>query len=145
MLNGTVNPGQLQAVREILEGTDAFDTAVFSGLLFDPVTGAQNYSITFDDNGTADDFSDDIVIVTDNVGTDGTDRLINIERLQFADEVVLVDPINGPALNAGPVVGEDFVIQGTPEQGQTLTSKPFPSQMGTIFSSASPMRTIRVA
>src|SRR5262249_20315978 len=93
MLNGVVNPGQLQAVREILQGTDAFDTAVFSGALIGP-NGANNYSITFDNNGTAD-LSDDVVIVTDNVGTDGTDRLINIERLQFADQVVLVDPVNG--------------------------------------------------
>jgi Ca2+-binding RTX toxin-like protein len=111
MLNGTVNPGQLQAVREILEGTDAFDTAVFSGLRGD-------YSIVFDDNGTAD-LSDDVVIVTDNVGTDGADRLINIERLQFSDQVVLVDPINGPALNAGPV--GLATIDGVATEGQTLT------------------------
>ena len=38
-----------------------------------------NYTIVIDDNGTLD-FNDDIVTVTDNVGTDGTDRLTNIER-----------------------------------------------------------------
>jgi hypothetical protein len=128
MLSGFWSPGQLQAVREILQGSDGFDTAVFSGPLIDPVTGTQNYSITFDDNGTPDDLSDDIVIVTDNVGTDGTDRLINIERLQFADQVVLVDPINGPLLNAAPVGNPNVLLEevvgvgiaGVPETGETL-------------------------
>ena len=45
------------------------------------------------------DFSDDVVTVTDMVGDDGTDRLTHIERLQFADQsIVLV-----PGLNNEPV------------------------------------------
>ena len=36
------------------------------------------------------------LIVHDNVGTDGTDTLVNIQRLKFADSVVAVD-INGNA------------------------------------------------
>ena len=85
MLNGTYNPGQLQIVREILPGSGEFnfDTAMFSGLRAD-------YTITIDANGTLGDPRDDIVTVTDNdvsAGSDGTDRLTNIERLQFADQI----------------------------------------------------------
>ena len=86
MLDGTWNPGQLQIVREILTGDDGFDTAVFSAPFNDPITGANNYNIFVNDNGTVDDFSDDIVTVIDNVaGRDGTDTLKGIERLQFND------------------------------------------------------------
>lgn len=48
------------------------DTAVFSGL-------ADDYTITVTCDGAT---------VTDNVGTDGTDMLIGIERLQFSDRSV---------------------------------------------------------
>ncbi len=48
------------------------DTAVFSGL-------ADDYTITVTCDGAT---------VTDNVGTDGTDTLIGIERLQFSDRSV---------------------------------------------------------
>jgi Ca2+-binding RTX toxin-like protein len=92
MLDGTINPGQLQAVREIMPGTstdgEAFDTAIFSGL-------QDEYTVTVDDRGT-DDLEDDVYTVTDSVaGRDGTDTLLHIERLQFADnQLVLVDGLN---------------------------------------------------
>ena len=96
MVNGTYNPGQLRIVREILPGdadaVDNFDTVYFSGPLAD-------YTITIDANGTVGDPTDDIVTVTDNVGTDGIDRLTNIERLQFADQAVVLVP----GENAEPV------------------------------------------
>ena len=85
MLNGTYNPGQLEIVREILDsaGPD-FDTAVFSGI-------RANYTITVERQRVTvrSELDDDVVTVTDNVGTDGTDRLTNIERLQFADQSVV--------------------------------------------------------
>ena len=31
-----------------------------------------------------------MITVTDNVGTDGTDRLTHIERLQFADQAIVL-------------------------------------------------------
>ncbi|AFY18927.1 peroxidase family protein [Pseudomonas sp. UW4] len=92
MLDGTINPGQLQAVREIMPGTstdgEAFDTAIFSGL-------QDEYTVTVDDRGT-DDLADDVYTVTDSVaGRDGADTLLHIERLQFADnQLVLVDGLN---------------------------------------------------
>ncbi|WP_223544079.1 peroxidase family protein [Pseudomonas sp. A-B-19] len=109
MLNGTYNPGQLVAVREIL--TDApdplnpghsFDTALYTGLLAD-------YTVIENVDGT--------VTVTDSVvGRDGIDTLSNIERLQFADQSqVLV-----AGLNAEPV-GLLRISDGTPAVGQVLT------------------------
>ncbi|SPO61924.1 Heme peroxidase (fragment) [Pseudomonas inefficax] len=85
MLNGTYNPGQLVIVREILNGTDSYDTAVFSGV-------ATDYSVVVDGNS---------VIVTDLVdGRDGVDRLTGIERLQFSDSAQASGV--GTAVNAGP-------------------------------------------
>ena len=112
MVNGTYNPGQLQIVREIMPGdanaVDNFDTVFFSGNLAD-------YTISIDANGTVGDPRDDIVTVTDNVGLDGTDRLTNVERLQFSDQsVVLV-----PGVNEEPI-GELTVI-GTVAEDQTVT------------------------
>ncbi len=109
MLNGTYNPGQLVAVREIL--TDApdplnpghsFDTALYTGLMAD-------YTVIENVDGT-------ITVADSVVGRDGTDRLSSIERLQFADQSrVLV-----AGLNAEPV-GLLRVDDPTPAVGQTLT------------------------
>ncbi|WP_194790361.1 peroxidase family protein [Pseudomonas sp. UFMG81] len=92
MLDRTYNPGQLKAVREILPGTStggaAFDTAIFSGL-------QAEYVVTQNTRGTADT-ADDVWTVADTVaGRDGTDTLLHIERLQFADgQRVLVQGLN---------------------------------------------------
>ena len=103
MLDGTYNPGQLKAVREILPGTStggaAFDTAIFSGL-------QNEYTVTQNTRGTADT-ADDVWTVTDTVAArDGTDTLLHIERLQFADgQRVLVagnlQPTGSPTVTDG--------------------------------------------
>jgi Ca2+-binding RTX toxin-like protein len=85
MLNGTYNPGQLVITREIVSGTDNYDTALFSGV-------ATDYSVVVDGNA---------VIVTDLVaGRDGVDRLTGIERLQFSDRAIASGV--GTAVNADP-------------------------------------------
>jgi Ca2+-binding RTX toxin-like protein len=111
MLNGTYSAGQLVAVREILPGDGgfSFDTAVFSGNRLD-------YDIVPDNNGTPLDFTDDFITVTDLVGLDGTDRLTNIERLQFSDQAIVL----APGLNSEPV-GLLTLNDPTPEVGNTLT------------------------
>jgi Ca2+-binding RTX toxin-like protein len=79
MVQGAYNPSQLEIVREIVfaSGPD-FDTAVFRGNMAD-------YDIQ---NVTADG---SIVRVIDLVaGRDGTDTLRNIERLQFADQALVL-------------------------------------------------------
>ncbi|MDX1722567.1 MAG: peroxidase family protein [Pseudomonas sp.] len=106
MLNGTYNPGQLQIVREILPGSGGFnfDTAAFTGLLSD-------YTILETAPGSGN------YLVIDNVGTDGTDRLSGIERLQFNDQsVVLVDGLNAEAVGLASI--NDF----TPEVGSLLSA-----------------------
>ncbi|MNG92882.1 Bifunctional hemolysin/adenylate cyclase precursor [compost metagenome] len=85
MLNGTYNPGQLVIIREILSGTDNYDTALFSGV-------ASDYTIAVEGN---------TVVVTDTVaGRDGVDRLTGIERLQFSDSAQASGV--GTAVNSGP-------------------------------------------
>ena len=57
------------------------------------------------------------ITVTDNVGTDGTDRLRNIERLQFAD-VTIGGTNSVPHRNA-------WIVNGTAQVGEVLTADPF--------------------
>ena len=116
MVSGFYNPGQLVIVREILPGdagaVDNFDTVFFSGLRDD-------YIIDIDANGTVGDPTDDIVTVTDNGVSgilDGTDRLTNVERLQFSDQTVVLVP----GVNEEPV-GLLTIDNDTPLEGQTLT------------------------
>ncbi|WP_223543100.1 peroxidase family protein, partial [Pseudomonas sp. GL-B-12] len=118
MLNGTYNPGQLVAVREILPGTSAggaaFDTVNFLGPLAN-YTIAVN-GIVVDPAIPLDIAGTDIVTVTDNVGKEETDRLTHIERLQFSDQAVVL--VQG--VNAEPV-GALTVDNTAPTVGQTLT------------------------
>ncbi|TWC42821.1 Ca2+-binding RTX toxin-like protein, partial [Pseudomonas sp. SJZ079] len=102
MLNGTYNPGQLQIVREILTATGPnFDTALYSGRLSD-------YTVVENLDGT--------VTVIDNVANrDGTDRLSNIERLQFSDQAIVLGGVNSAP------VGSLRIDDPTPAVGQQLT------------------------
>ncbi len=109
MLNGTYNPGQLVIVREILSGTDNYDTALFSGVSTD-------YNVVVDGNS---------VTVTDLVaGRDGVDHLTGIERLQFSDTSRASGV--GTAVNAGPsghlviLDAATGVRDDTPASGQLL-------------------------
>ncbi|TFD07678.1 peroxidase family protein [Cryobacterium sp. TMT1-66-1] len=77
---GTVNPGNIVAVREILYGTGGVDTAQFSGLTSD-------YEVTTTGGDGTLGSAGSTTTVIDNRGTDGTDTLRNIERLQFSDTV----------------------------------------------------------
>jgi Ca2+-binding RTX toxin-like protein len=105
---GTLDPGDISIVREILyaTGQSDVDTAVFSG----PIG---NYTISF---GTIGGGFDGSVIVTDRVGLDGTDTLRHIERLQFADQLIVLDA-RGNALPNGLLTINDT----SPTQGQVLT------------------------
>ncbi|MBS7691516.1 hypothetical protein I0E98_18100 [Pseudomonas lalucatii] len=110
---GTINPGQLQIVREILPGDGAFnfDTAMYSGPL-------ANYLITENDDGTVtvEDLGEDLLI-GGIIGPDGIDTLRNIERLQFNDETVVLVP----GLNAEPV-GLASINDNSPEVGSLLAA-----------------------
>ena len=106
MLDGTYNPGQLKAIREVLYATATdgashtpgarfvdFDTAKFQGNLAD-------YTITTDANG--------VTTVVDSVAArDGTDHLMHIERLLFADQAIVLggldsEPVGTLSLSGTP-------------------------------------------
>ncbi|NII57248.1 peroxidase family protein [Sphingomonas aerolata] len=89
LLNGTINPGQLVASREIVyrETVNGYatgaatigsgmDTAVYIG-------NRSNFTITLRPDGR--------VSVVDNVGDEGSDMLRNVERIQFADSVAEIN------------------------------------------------------
>jgi Ca2+-binding RTX toxin-like protein len=88
VLAGTVKPGQLVIVREILQSaTTDTDTALFSG-------DRAEYDITFEP---------DRVTVTHARGggiDDGTDVVTNVERLQFTDQLVTLAAPAAPAIGA---------------------------------------------
>ncbi len=98
MLNGTLKPTQLSAVREILYDEtpgNNIDTAVFVGNradyniegLDDIVIGGVLQTAT----GFASDRNGDgFISVEDTNAIDDTDRLKNIERLKFADQTVVI-------------------------------------------------------
>ncbi len=80
VLAGTINPGQLRMVREILtpaNGT-AVDTAVFSGASSEYTITGSGASVT--------------VAHTGGTGLDGTDTVRNAELLQFTDRTVSTTP-----------------------------------------------------
>ncbi len=113
---GKVDPGNIVAVREILEPTvgaedctDAnptnCDTAVFSG-------ARAEYDISIAADGT--------VTVDHQGGADGVDTLRNVERLQFTDQTI-APPAPAPAATAAaPAAFADQVINTT-SAARTIT------------------------
>ena len=92
MLSGEINPSQLHIVREILQSTTAatdVDTAVYNGL-------RSEYTVT--------PLGDGRITVTHNNATalsDGVDTIRNFERLEFADQTVVLQGTN--AVGTGTV------------------------------------------
>jgi len=80
VLAGTVAPSDIVAVREVLYGTGGTDSAQFSGLTSD-------YQVTTTGGDGTLGSAGSTTTVVDNRGTDGTDTLRNVERLQFSDTV----------------------------------------------------------
>ena len=105
MLTGEINPGQLKIVRELLQATTAssdVDTAVYRGL-------ASEYTIV-NANGTR--------TITHNVAgalNDGVDTIRNFERIQFADQTIVISGTN--SVGTGTVVISDT----TPTEDAPLT------------------------
>lgn len=111
VFNGSINPGDIHIVREILNESAAgdFDTAVFSGNLADyDIEGSGTA------NGFADIDGDGFITVSHDggagagLGADGVDQLRNIERLQFSDAELSI-----PGLNSAPTGAPVIVEPGT--------------------------------
>lgn len=105
MFSGELNPGQLSIVRTIrqADGTNDLDVAVFGDVM-------ENYDITFNPDGSITVEHDD---VSDDLESDGTDTLRNVEILRFADQ----DFSLSVAATGAPVISDT-----TPTQTQNLTS-----------------------
>jgi hypothetical protein len=100
VFNGTIDPGDLVSTREIVHPVDpsAVDTAVFSG-------PQVNYTVSTIPAGAAPGSPGSVTTVQDNVGTDGTDTLRNIEVLQFGSAVVSTGTTTPVAPTAVTAVG----------------------------------------
>lgn len=124
MVDGRINPGSLQIVREILNGNQNgdIDTAIYWD-------NYENYDITANADG-----SFTIAHITQTAGaidpvtgrnreSDGTDRLYNIERLQFADRAVEVASLLPQPATGAPIILDPTPTNGqvSPVEGQTLT------------------------
>ncbi len=109
---GTVNPGQIVAVREILTGAAGTDTALFSG----PVADYDIASVPAANGNLA------AITVTHSGGTatDGTDTLRNIETLQFTDGTVTVAPPGAPTIGTATATNGSATVNFTAPAG-TLT------------------------
>ena len=87
---GTVNPGNIVAVREVLTGTGGVDTAQFSG-------ARSEYDVTFGTGAVT-------VAHTGGTAADGVDTLRNVELLRFSDQTI---PATAPVVTApgAPTIG----------------------------------------
>ena len=137
---GTVNPGNIVAVREILAGSGGTDTALFSGprsnytIVATPATETELAKVTVTQTG-AD--------VAGQRASDGADTLRNIEQLRFSDQVVaLAVPVaptigtatagNGsatvsftaPAAGGSPITGFEVVVSTGGSAVRTVTGVP---------------------
>ena len=126
MFAGTLNPGQLSIVREILtaNGTGDIDTAVYNDIATNytfsviPDAGTGTWTITDADpltGGAPNGFFTPPI-------DEGTDTLRNIERLNFSDGAggtftVNLDPNAANVAATGTITISD----PTPDQGQALT------------------------
>ncbi|MDZ4136532.1 MAG: peroxidase family protein, partial [Paracoccaceae bacterium] len=113
MLDGTINPGQLNIVREILHSDTGTDTAVYWDVV-------ENYAISQRADGrltiehviqSAGDLAVNLVTGRARL-SDGSDTLGNIERLQFA----------GLTINTAQsaATGQPVISDLSPQVGQTL-------------------------
>lgn len=103
MFAGTLNPGQLVIIREISTAAANpldIDTAIFSGPIAD-------YDLVNNVDGST------TVIHARGTLLDGTDRLLNIETLQFSDIAVSVGVAGNQPLGLAPVVFTDQEVATT--------------------------------
>jgi Ca2+-binding RTX toxin-like protein len=102
MLAGTINPGQLRIVREIISDPLAsaadVDTAIYSDL-------RASYDVTLNGDGTW------TVAHVRGTATDGTDKIRNIEQLQFSDQVM-------------NLTGAPSIADTSPTEGRALLASP---------------------
>ncbi|MBU1210059.1 MAG: hypothetical protein KJ587_02155, partial [Alphaproteobacteria bacterium] len=112
MLTRELNPGMLNIVREILDGAQVgdVDIAQFSG-------ARSEYLI----NATPDELGFITVSHIGGAASDGVDRVRNIEALQFADALEIIDPNIQNNLATGLLAITESTPASPPSVGDTFT------------------------
>ena len=108
VFDGTINPGDIEILRQVVVPTgqeSVTDTAVFSG---------NRSEYTFPDGLNRTSMR---VVHTGGTQADGTDTLRNIERLQFADQIVEILPDGENSPGTGTITINDT----TPTENQVLS------------------------
>jgi hypothetical protein len=121
---GTVDPGNIVIVRELLAGTGGTDTAVFSGPRAD-------YDITFS-GGVA------TVIHARGTAADGTDRVSRVEALQFTDQTVQLAVPPAPGIGTASAASStsatvNWTAPVLPAGSQPITSYEIVVSDGTVI------------
>ncbi|MEO7397940.1 MAG: choice-of-anchor D domain-containing protein, partial [Ilumatobacteraceae bacterium] len=114
VFNGTINPGDLAMVREIVSppaGDTGVDTAVFAG-------PRANYTIAV--GATSTKVTQTGANVTGQKVTDGIDTVRNVEQLRFSDQTVAIGP--GATMNPTALAFGDRPINTDTTQTTTLTN-----------------------
>ncbi|WP_236783068.1 peroxidase family protein [Arthrobacter sp. QXT-31] len=107
---GTVDPGNIVAVRELLSAPGGTDSAVFSDV-------EANYTVTTNGGNGQLGSPGSVTTVVHNGGTDGTDTLRNVERLVFSDSVAPAAPVIASVVGGNGQATVNF----TPAGGATAT------------------------
>jgi Ca2+-binding RTX toxin-like protein len=113
MLEGAINPGQLKIIREIKWDDSGVDTAVYWDV-------RANYDVIHNSNGsvTVHHRTQTPGAVNPETGqnrvSDGTDRLYNIELLQFGDMTIDLRPQAASPATGAPVISSLHPTQGVP-------------------------------
>jgi Ca2+-binding RTX toxin-like protein len=121
MLAGTLNPGQLSIVREVVkdDGVGDNDVAQYWDVL-------DNYTVTRNADGSVSvvhsGFDDVNVPAGTNLVSDGEDRLLNIETLRVSDGAGGTTDINLGALLNRPATGAPTISDTSPTEGAPLTA-----------------------
>ncbi|WP_304363992.1 peroxidase family protein [Paracoccus albicereus] len=127
MLDRSLNPGQLEIIRQILWDDSGEDVALFWD-------DAANYDITTNDDGslTVEHINPQAGVVDPLTGnariSDGVDRLYNIETLRFAD-----GDVSAASFQQTPASGQPIIVDTTPTNGQV---SPIEGQILTLDLSA---------
>ncbi|KKC34181.1 hypothetical protein WH91_04460 [Devosia psychrophila] len=116
MRTGKINPGQLEAVRELItDGVLAsdVDVAVYHGNRADfSIVVNANGTVTVTDNVVAPIFDVDGVTRIPLLDDEGVDTLVNMERIRFADGEIAINK---------PPTGAPVISDLTPTEGQQLS------------------------
>ena len=84
-----------------IDGGDGTDTAIYSG-------PRNHYTITQDGTGG--------YFVIDNFSSDGADHLVNVENLQFTDQIFVPTPFNTGVIKDGHATNDSLVGSTGPDQ-----------------------------